>query len=74
MIVALVGDHGQRRATTWFGAGVAAIGTVAVFAAMLKPNGTSDTATMFILSGLALVVVPAVAKAIRVSRAAASPG
>jgi hypothetical protein len=68
LAVAIVGDHGQRRATTWFGVAVAAIGTVAFFAAALEPSSTGDAASTLIFAGLALVVVPAVFKAIRASR------
>jgi hypothetical protein len=68
LAVALVGDHGQRRASTWFGVAVAGIGTIAVFASSLTPSTTGDIATTLILSGAALVVVPLVVKRIRESR------
>lgn len=70
LAVAIVGDHGQRRASTWFGVAVAAIGTIAVFESSLKPNSTGDIATTLILSGAALVVIPLVVKKVRGSRAA----
>ena len=69
LAVAVVGDHGQRRASTWFGVAVAAIGTVAAFISALEPSSTGDTATSLIFAGLALVVVPLAVKAIRASRA-----
>ena len=68
LAVAVVGDHGQRRATTWFGVAVAAIGTIAVFTSTMKPSSTGDIATTLIISGLVLIAVPAVAKVIRASR------
>jgi hypothetical protein len=68
LVVAVVGDHGQRRATTWFGVAVAAIGTIAVFTSTMKPSSTGDIATTLIISGLVLVAVPAVAKVIVASR------
>ena len=69
LAVAVVGDHGQRRASTWFGVAVAAIGTVAAFISALEPSSAGDTATSLIFAGLALVVVPLAVKAIRASRA-----
>ncbi len=69
LAVAVVGDHGQRRASTWFGVAVAAIGTVAAFISALEPSSTGDTATSLIFAGLALVVIPLAVKAIRASRA-----
>ncbi len=68
LAVAVVGDHGQRRATTWFGVAVAAIGTIAVFTSTMKPSSTGDIATTLIISGLVLIAVPAVIKVIRASR------
>ena len=69
LAVAIVGDHGQRRASTWFGVAVAAIGTVAAFISALEPSSAGDAATSLIFAGLALVVVPLAVKAIRASRA-----
>lgn len=69
LAVAVVGDHGQRRASTWFGVAVAAIGTVAAFISALEPSSTGDTATSLIFAGLALVVVPLAVKVISASRA-----
>ncbi|MEO8265824.1 MAG: DUF2510 domain-containing protein [Ilumatobacteraceae bacterium] len=69
LAVAVVGDHGQRRASTWFGVAVAAIGTVAAFVSALEPSSTGDIATSLILAGLAMVVVPLAVKAVRASRA-----
>ena len=50
VVVAVVGDHGQRRATTWFGVAVAAIGTVTFFASVFEPSSTTQQATTLILS------------------------
>jgi drug/metabolite transporter (DMT)-like permease len=68
LVVAIVGDHGQRRATTWFGLAVAAIGTIAAFTLTMKPSSTGGIATTLTISGLVLIAVPAVAKIIRTSR------
>ena len=69
LAVAVVGDHGQRRASTWFGVAVGAIGTVAAFTSALTPSSTGDIATTLIFAGLALVIAPLLVKAIRASRA-----
>ena len=68
LVVAVVGDHGQRRATAWFGVAVAAIGTIGVFTSTMEPSSTGDIATTLIISGLVLIAVPALAKVIRASR------
>ena len=68
LAVAIVGDHGQRRASTLFGVAFAAIGTIAVFTSSLKPSTTGDVATTLTLAGVALVVIPLVVKRIRESR------
>lgn len=68
LAVAVVGDHGQRRATTWFGVAVAAVATIAAFFSALEPSSTGGTASTLIFSGLALAAVPALWKAIRASR------
>ena len=54
LAVAVVGDHGQRRATTWFGVAVAAIGTIAFFTSAFEPSSATEQATPLILSGLLL--------------------
>ena len=68
LVVAVVGDHGQRRATAWFGVAVAAIGTIGVFTSTMEPSSPGDIATTLIISGLVLIAVPALAKIIRASR------
>ena len=68
VVVAVVGDHGQRRATTWFGVAVAAIGTVTFFTSVFEPSSTTEQATTLILSGLVLVVAPTIVNAVRASR------
>jgi len=63
--VAVVGDHGQRRASTWFGVAVSAIGTVAFFASTFEPDSPAGQATTLILAGLVLVVAPTIVRAVR---------
>ena len=68
LAVAAVGDHGQRRASTWFGVGVAAIGTIAFFFSALEPSSVGDTSATLIVSGLLLAIAPIVLQRIRASR------
>ena len=66
--VSAVGDHGQRRATTWFGVGVAAIGVISFVFSTLEPSSVRGFATTLIVSGVLLTVAPVVFKVIRAAR------
>lgn len=66
--VCFVGSHGDRRATTWWGALLASIGVVAFFASIMTPDSVRSTAGMFLISGALLIVGPAVVRAIRASQ------
>jgi uncharacterized protein DUF2510 len=68
LAVSAVGDHGQRRASTWFGVGVAAIGVVSFFFSALEPSSVGDIATTLIVSGVLLIVAPSVFRVVRASR------
>jgi Protein of unknown function (DUF2510) len=72
LAVSAVGDHGQRRASTWFGVGVAAIGVVSFFFSALTPSSVGDVATTLIMSGVLLTVAPGVFKVVRASRTRSS--
>jgi hypothetical protein len=74
LVVAFVGDHGQRRASTWFGVAVVAVGTIAVFASATKPTTPGETATMLVLAGVVLVVAGIVVKVARRRREPAAGG
>jgi hypothetical protein len=65
LIVCVVGSHGGRRATTWWGALLATIGVVGFFAATMTPDSTSSMATMLLISGALLIVGPVAVRAIR---------
>lgn len=64
-LVCLVGSHGGRRATTWTGAALAAIGLVAFVAVQVQPDSTTATGVTGIVAGALLVALPALASAIR---------
>jgi hypothetical protein len=68
LLVCFVGSHGDRRATTWWGALLTAIGLVGFFVATMTPDSVGSTAAVLLVSGLLLIVGPAAARAIRASR------
>ena len=61
LLICAIGTHGSRRATTWWGAALAAIGMVALVAVQWEPRSSSAIGGVAILSGLLLVVIPLVA-------------
>ncbi|MCU1502130.1 MAG: hypothetical protein JWM12_1484 [Ilumatobacteraceae bacterium] len=74
LVVCIVGSHGERRATTWYGAAMASIGVVAFLVAAIGPSSQSEIATVAVFAGVILVVVPLVISGVRASRAASGPG
>ena len=68
LAVCFIGSHGDRRATTWWGALLATIGVVAFFFTTMKPDSVSSTAGMLVISGALLIGGPAVFRAVRASR------
>lgn len=68
VVICAVGAHGERRATTWWGAAMASGGVVAVLGVMIDPESTADFGTVLLLSGLVLIVGPQAAKAIKASQ------
>lgn len=69
ILVCLVGAHGARRATTWWGAVLAALGAVAFIAIQWEPGSVGSVGGVGIVSGLALVGIPMLAAPIRAARA-----
>lgn len=61
LVVCLVGSHGGRRATTWWGAALTAIATVWFVAVQWEPDSTSAIGGVLVASGIALVVIPFIA-------------
>ncbi|MGD9998218.1 MAG: DUF2510 domain-containing protein [Ilumatobacteraceae bacterium] len=66
-VVCYVGGHGSRRATTWWGALITAVGLVSLFGSALEPDTVSGLSTVLFLSGAALIAVPLIVLAIRES-------
>lgn len=64
-LVCLVGSHGGRRATTWTGAGLAAVGLVAFVAVQVQPESTTAAGVTGIVAGTLLVALPALAAPLR---------
>ena len=58
LIVAFVGSHGARRATTWWGAVLTAIATVWFVAVQWEPGSTVAIGGVLVVAGVALVVIP----------------
>ncbi len=67
--VCVVGSHGERRATTWYGAAVAAIGVVAFFVAVVEPTSAGTVGAVVVTAGIVLIVAPLVIDAIKANRA-----
>jgi hypothetical protein len=65
LLVCLVGAHGARRATTWWGALLAAAGAVAFIAIQWEPGSVGSVGGVAIVSGLALIAIPLVVAPIR---------
>lgn len=71
LVVCVVGTHGRRRATTWWGAAMTASGLVWLITNSTDPSSTRGSGGAIILSGLILVGLAAAAGA--VIRAQATP-
>lgn len=65
LIICIVGTHGGRRATTWWGAALAAIGIVSLVAVQMEPDSTKASGAVAIISGLVLVAIAALSAPIR---------
>jgi hypothetical protein len=65
ILVCLVGAHGARRATTWWGALLAAIGAVAFIAVQWEPDSVGSIGGVAIVSGVVLIAIPLLAAPIR---------
>ncbi len=65
VVVCIVGSHGARRATTWWGALLAAGGLIAFIAAEMKPESRPSTGAVAIIAALILVGAALVASAVQ---------
>ncbi len=67
LVVAAVGSHGARRATTWWGAVLAAVGIVWFVAVQWEPDSTAAIGGVAIVSGVTLVGLTFLARPVRVA-------
>lgn len=74
LVVCLVGSHGGRRATTWWGAVLTAIATVWFVAVQWEPDNTSAIGGVLIVAGIALVVIPFIAAPLQTAMQARRSG
>ncbi|MEQ1872639.1 MAG: DUF2510 domain-containing protein [Ilumatobacteraceae bacterium] len=58
LIVAFVGSHGARRATTWWGALLTAIATIWFVAVQWEPDSSGAIGAVLIVAGVVLVAIP----------------
>jgi hypothetical protein len=65
LVVCLVGSHGGRRATTWWGAALLATGIVSLVAVQVEPDSSATAGGVGIGSGILLVALPMVVAIIR---------
>jgi hypothetical protein len=66
--VCVVGSHGVRRATTWYGALIASVGVVAFLVAAMKPTSIGAVGSDLIIAGLLLIALPVIIKLVRANR------
>ena len=65
LLVCVVGSHGARRATTWWGALLASLGAIALVAVQWKPESVTSTGGVAIVTGLLLIGIPFLGAPIR---------
>ena len=69
ILVCLVGAHGARRATTWWGAVLAAVGAVAFIAIQWEPSSVGSVGAVGLVCGLVLGAIPMLAAPVRAALA-----
>ena len=74
LVVALVGAHGARRATTWWGALLTTVATVWFVAVQWEPGSTAANGAVLIVSGLVLIAIPLIDDPIRAAMKARGTG
>ena len=74
IVVSLVGSHGARRATTWWGALLSTIAVVWFVTVQWEPDSNTANGGVALLSGLVLVAIPFVTAPLRAAMAARRPG
>ena len=74
IVISLVGHAGKRRAMTWWGSGITAVGFVAFVVIAMEPEKKASIAAVLVLAGAVLIVVPMVlARMRRTPSSASSP-
>ena len=67
-VLCIVGTHGSRRATTWWGAALASIGLVAEVVIQWKPDSAGANGGTMIVTGLILFGIASIAAAVQMSK------
>jgi len=65
VLVCIVGSHGARRSTTWWGAALVAGGVVSFIGVQMKPDSLGASGAVAIIAGAVLIFVPAIVSAVR---------
>jgi MFS family permease len=73
VIVSSVGSHGSRRATTWWGAALAAAGIVALVITEMEPTSLDAVGGSLLIAGAVLVIAPMLATSLRRLREQPAP-
>lgn len=73
VIVSIVGSHGSRRATTWWGAVLAAAGIVALVITEMEPSSVDAIGGSLLIAGAVLVIAPMLATGLRRLREQPAP-
>lgn len=68
-LICAVGTHGNRRATTWWGAVLAAIGVVSFVVVQWEPSSTGAIGSALVVSLLLLVAIPFAVNPLRAAMA-----
>lgn len=74
LIVSLVGSHGGRRATTWWGALLTAIAVGWFVTVQWEPNSTVSNGGVALVSGVVLIIIPFLTAPLRALMQARRPG
>ena len=74
LVVSLVGSHGARRATTWWGAVLTAIAVVWFVAVQWEPGSNSAIGGVLLVAGVVLVLIPFVLAPLRAAMQARGSG
>lgn len=65
LLIGAVGNAGQRRATTWWGAIITVAGTIAFVISVTEPDGAAALGGALLIAGLVLIAVAAVTTVLR---------